>query len=62
VAAAGAAVLVVPTDGFSRPVFAALALIYAATAAGYGFARRADLRRARQEHPDEPEVGRPALV
>jgi hypothetical protein len=62
VAAAGAAVLVLPENGYSRPVFVGLALIYAATAVGYGFAHRAERRRAAQRRPGEPEVGRLASV
>jgi MFS family permease len=61
VAAAGVAVLVVPADGFSPPVFAGIAVLYAATALGYGLARRAERRRA-GEHGTEPDVGRLARV
>jgi hypothetical protein len=45
VASAGLSVLLVPADGFSRPLFAGLAVLYAATALGYGLALRAERRR-----------------
>jgi MFS family permease len=62
VAAAGAAVLVVPESGFSRAVFAALAVIYAATALGYGLASRAERRRLGPQRAGEHDVGRLARV
>ena len=61
VAAAGAAVLVVPESGFCRAVFAGLAVIYAATALGYGLATRAERRRLGQRS-GEHDVGRLARV
>ena len=42
IAAAVVAALVVPADGYSPAVYAALSVLYAATAAGYHFAIRSD--------------------
>lgn len=48
VSAAGVSVLIVPADGFSRAVFAAVALLYVCTAVGYGLASRS-VRRAEEQ-------------
>ena len=42
VSAAGVAVLVVPSDGYSVPVYAGITLAYATAAAGYRFSRRSE--------------------
>jgi MFS family permease len=60
VSSAAAAVLVVPADGFSRPVFAGLAALYAAVALGYATALRAERRRNATGAPIPP--ARPQLV
>jgi hypothetical protein len=60
VSSAAAAVLVVPADGFSRPVFAGLAALYAAVALGYAAALRAERRRNATGAPIPP--ARPQLV
>jgi MFS family permease len=60
VSSAGVAVLVVPADGFSPPLFAGLAALYAATAAGYALALRNERRRNATGAPMDST--RPQLV
>jgi MFS family permease len=62
VAAAGAAVLVLPENGYSRAVIGGLAVLYAAIALGYGLARRSESRRLGQSSTGEQDVGRLARV